>query len=85
MDVPQPLDGPYHHRPVAEREPLDRARGVGGAGAPRPDRGARTVLDAVGTVAVVWWGGDEVIRGVNPWRRALGAGAVAVTIAGMVS
>ncbi len=45
----------------------------------------RTVLDAVGTVAVLWWGGDEAIRGVNPWRRALGAAAVAVTIAGMAS
>jgi hypothetical protein len=29
-----------------------------------------------GTVALVWWAGDELIRGVNPWRRALGVGGL---------
>ncbi|MDP4023843.1 hypothetical protein Q8W71_14505 [Methylobacterium sp. NEAU 140] len=24
-------------------------------------------------LALVWWAGDEILRGVNPWRRALGA------------
>ena len=26
----------------------------------------------VSTLGFVWWGGDELIRGVNPWRRLLG-------------
>jgi hypothetical protein len=41
----------------------------------------RTGLVVVGTVALVWWAGDEVLRGVNPWRRILGGvvlGAVAL-------
>jgi hypothetical protein len=24
----------------------------------------------------VWWAGDEVLRGVNPFRRLLGAGVL---------
>lgn len=24
-----------------------------------------------------YWGADELVRGVNPWRRALGASAIA--------
>jgi hypothetical protein len=35
-----------------------------------------TVLGAVGTIALVIWAGDEVVRGVNPWRRILGAGVL---------
>ena len=30
-----------------------------------------------GTVALIWWAGDELIRGLNPWRRALGVGGLA--------
>ena len=37
-------------------------------------------LDAVArctaTGALGWWAVDEVVRGVNPWRRVLGAGGV---------
>ena len=35
-----------------------------------------TVLDVVGTAALVVWAGDEVARGVNPFRRLLGAGVL---------
>ena len=38
-----------------------------------PDGILRTVVDAVGTIALGWWAGDEVLRGVNPFRRLLGA------------
>jgi hypothetical protein len=38
-----------------------------------PHGTAGTVLDVVGTVALVVWAGDEVARGVNPARRLLGA------------
>ena len=37
-----------------------------------PTGGVRTVLGVVATAALVWWAIDEVIRGVNPWRRILG-------------
>jgi hypothetical protein len=37
-------------------------------------------LRVVATVALGWWAGDEVIRGVNPWRRLLGV----VVFAGLV-
>jgi len=29
-------------------------------------------LRVVATVALGWWAVDEVVRGVNPWRRLLG-------------
>lgn len=32
-----------------------------------------TVLTVIATVALALWAGDEIIRGVNPWRRFLGA------------
>jgi hypothetical protein len=38
-----------------------------------PAGGARTALDVVAAGALVWWAVDEVARGVNPWRRILGA------------
>jgi hypothetical protein len=37
-------------------------------------------LRVVATVALSWWAVDEVVRGVNPWRRLLGA----VVFAGLV-
>lgn len=39
-----------------------------------------TVVDVVATVALVAWAGDEVLRGVDPWRRLLGGGVLAVTV-----
>ena len=38
-----------------------------------PDGILRTVVDAVGAIALGWWAADEVLRGVNPFRRMLGA------------
>lgn len=35
--------------------------------------GAADLVHLVGTVALVVWAGDELVRGVNPFRRALGA------------
>jgi hypothetical protein len=37
-------------------------------------------LGVVATVALGWWAVDEVVRGVNPWRRLLGV----VVFAGLV-
>jgi hypothetical protein len=39
-----------------------------------------TVLQVIGTGALVIWAGDELIRGVNPFRRTAGA-VVLVAIA----
>jgi hypothetical protein len=43
----------------------------------KPSGGAATALDVVGTGALLVWALDELIRGVNPWRRMLGGGMVA--------
>ena len=32
-----------------------------------------TLLQVIATVALAWWAIDEIVRGVNPWRRILGA------------
>ena len=45
-----------------------------------PDGTWGVSLRVVATVALSWWAVDEVIRGVNPWRRLLGA----VVFAGLV-
>jgi hypothetical protein len=42
------------------------------------------VVDWVGVAALGWWAIDEVIRGVNPWRRALGLVVGAFTVANAV-
>ena len=38
----------------------------------------------VGTGALAWWALDEVIRGVNPWRRLIGIGGCGFAIARVV-
>lgn len=43
---------------------------------------AATVVGAVGTVALVVWAGDEIARGVNPWRRLLGTAVLAALVVG---
>jgi hypothetical protein len=36
-----------------------------------------TVLNVVVTGGLLIWAADEIVRGVNPWRRCLGAGVFA--------
>jgi hypothetical protein len=45
----------------------------------------RTLLDVVVAVSLGWWAVDEIIRGVNPWRRFLGAAGLVVLNVGSVS
>lgn len=53
--------------------------------APRGSR-VRTAAGMTAVVASTWWGADELARGVNPLRRALGAGAlVAVAVGATVA
>ena len=44
-----------------------------------------TVLAVVAIGALIVWALDELIRGVNPWRRALGAGVLVWQGVGLVS
>jgi hypothetical protein len=34
-------------------------------------------LDVLATGGLIWWAVDELIRGVNPWRRLLGSAVLA--------
>ncbi len=36
-----------------------------------------TVIDVVAAAALAVWALDEIVRGVNPWRRMLGGGVLA--------
>ena len=46
---------------------------------------ADALLAWAGSFTLAWWALDEVVRGVNPWRRVLGlAGCIAV-IVGVIS
>jgi len=45
-----------------------------------PHGDVATAVHAVGTVALAVWAGDEVLRGVNPFRRALGAVMLALLV-----
>jgi hypothetical protein len=47
-----------------------------------PGGGYRTALDVIAGVALLWWAGDEVIRGVNPFRRMLGFGVLIIAVVG---
>lgn len=44
---------------------------------------AHTVARAVATGALLWWAVDELVRGVNPFRRMLGAGALLWVLTGL--
>jgi hypothetical protein len=39
--------------------------------------GLRTALGVLAAAGLLWWALDEVIRGVNPWRRLLGGAVLA--------
>lgn len=43
----------------------------------RPEGGAGTALRTGAALALAWWAADELVRGVNPWRRALGGTVLA--------
>jgi hypothetical protein len=47
----------------------------------RPSGHWNTFLFVVAAAALLVWAGDEIVRGVNPWRRVLGAAVVVGLIA----
>ncbi|MHB8329665.1 MAG: hypothetical protein ACYDD6_08590 [Acidimicrobiales bacterium] len=40
-----------------------------------------TAIQWTAVVALGWWALDEVLRGVNPWRRTLGVGICGLVVA----
>ena len=49
------------------------------------DTGAFAVLRGVALAALFWWAIDEVVRGVNPWRRLLGLAGCGVAVVGLIT
>jgi hypothetical protein len=45
----------------------------------------RTAVEGIGVAALGWWAVDELVRGVNPWRRLLGLGGCVLTVSGLAS
>jgi hypothetical protein len=45
----------------------------------------RSALGLLATGALVWWALDELLRGVNPWRRFLGGAVLTAQIIKSVS
>ena len=45
---------------------------------------AATTVSVVATVALLWWAADEVLRGVNPFRRVLGGAVALATVLGLL-
>lgn len=43
----------------------------------------RTAIDVIAFVSLMWWAIDEILRGVNPFRRLLGGLVAAATLAGL--
>lgn len=50
-----------------------------------PSGGAGTAVRVVGTGALAVWAADELVRGVNPWRRVLGGGVLAALVARLLT
>jgi hypothetical protein len=46
---------------------------------------AGEVLAWASSVTLGWWALDELVRGVNPWRRLLGLGGCIAVVAGVVA
>lgn len=49
------------------------------------DGRAEYVLVVVGSLALAWWAVDEIVRGVNPWRRLLGSGVLVGMVVSAIS
>ena len=50
-----------------------------------PSGDLRTGIDVIGTAALAIWAGDEILRGVNPFRRLLGCFVMGGLIAGLLA
>jgi len=50
-----------------------------------PAGAVRTGISWIGVVALSWWAVDELLRGVNPWRRLLGLGGCVFAVVRVLS
>ena len=50
-----------------------------------PEGTERSVLDGIAIGALLAWALDELVRGVNPWRRLLGAVVLVPTAVGALA
>jgi hypothetical protein len=41
-------------------------------------------VGVIATASLLWWAGDEVLRGVNPFRRILGGAVAVAVVAGLL-
>jgi hypothetical protein len=48
------------------------------------DSTVEQVVRAIAALALGWWAADEIGRGVNPWRRLLGAAGLAFALMSLV-
>lgn len=48
------------------------------------DGGWDVASRVLATLALAWWAVDEIGRGVNPWRRTLGAVVLAALVASLL-
>ena len=46
---------------------------------------AHTIVNGLGALVLVIWAGLEVVRGVNPWRRTLGAAVLVLMLVTRIS
>jgi hypothetical protein len=74
MAVRGSTDRPHRVGAVAEHPAVGVDRDVRRQLVGEPAGRWGTALDMTGTVALAFWAIDEIFRGVNPWRRILGAG-----------
>ena len=44
-----------------------------------------TALRVAATTGLIWWAADEILRGVNPWRRFLGGAVLAAQLASLAT
>ena len=46
---------------------------------------AYRLLEWAGSLTLGWWAIDELVRGVNPWRRLLGLGGLGIVVVGVAT
>ena len=51
----------------------------------RPTGKAEDVLQLAGAGALAWWSADELVRGVNPFRRILGLVVLVATVSSVAA
>jgi hypothetical protein len=49
-----------------------------------PEGAVGTAVTVVATATLVWWAGDEVARGVNPFRRVLGGAVLVLAVSSLL-